>query len=372
MSEKSHFTVKCRIYPTEAQCVQLAKTFGCCRKVYNLMLSDKINHYRECKESLMTTPAQYKDEYPYLREVDSLALANEQLHLQTAYKNFFSDKRIGFPKYKSKKADSNSYTTNVVGNNIVVASDSIKLPKVGIVAAKVHRKAPDGAKLKSVTVSQESDSRYYAAILYEVNAQPVPQVPISEDISHIGFDYKSNGLYVNSLGESADMPHFFRKAQKKLAKAQRKLAKKASGSKNREKQRKKVAKIASHVANQRKAFLHKRSAEITNQYELVSVESLNMKSMARSLRLGKATHDNGFGMFCDMLCYKQHKKGHYFIKVDRMFPSSQLCQCGYKNPVTKDLKVRIVTCPVCGRIYDRDINAAINLDKEGLRSLLAS
>lgn len=372
MTEKSNFAVKCRIYPTQEQCVQFAKTFGCCRKIYNLMLSDKIAHYKKYKESHMTTPARYKDVFPYLREVDSLALCNEQLHLQMAYRSFFRDKRIGFPKFKSKKTDRNSYTTNVVGHNIVVASDSIKLPKVGIVAAKVHRKAPDGATLKSVTVSQESDSRYYASILYEVKTEPVPQVPISEDISHIGFDYKSNGLYVDSLGECADMPHFFRKAQKKLAKAQRKLAKKASGSKNREKQRKKVAKIASHVANQRKDFLHKRSAEITNQYELVSVESLNMKSMARSLRLGKATHDNGFGMFCDMLCYKQHKKGHYFVKVDKMFPSSQLCQCGYKNPVTKDLKVRIVTCPVCGRIYDRDINAAINVDKEGLRILLAS
>ena len=251
-------------------------------------------------------------------------------------------------------------------------ADSIKLPKVGVISAKVHRKVPDGAKLKSVTVSQDRDDRYYASILYEVEKEPAAPAQISEDISHIGLDYKSDGLYVDSFGNSADMPHFYRESHKKLAKAQRKLSKKEKGSKNREKQRRKVAKIAAHIANQRKDFLHKLSAEITNQYELVSVESLNMKSLSQSLHLGKATLDNGYGMFCEMLRYKQLRKGHYFVKVDRLFPSSQLCQCGYKNPATKDLSVRTVECPVCGSIYDRDINAAKNIDKEGLRILLAA
>lgn len=372
MGQISNYAVKCRIYPTSEQQVMIAKTFGCCRKVYNLMLSDKIDYYREHKASLMTTPAQYKGEYPYLKEVDSLALANVQLQLQTAYKNFYRDRRIGFPKFKSKKRDKKTYTTNLVNGNIVVTADSIKLPKVGVISAKVHRKVPDGAKLKFVTVSQDRDDRYYASILYEVEKEPAAPAQISEDISHIGLDYKSDGLYVDSFGNSADMPHFYRESHKKLAKAQRKLSKKEKGSKNREKQRRKVAKIAAHIANQRKDFLHKLSAEITNQYELVSVESLNMKSLSQSLHLGKATLDNGYGMFCEMLRYKQLRKGHYFVKVDRLFPSSQLCQCGYKNPATKDLSVRTVECPVCGSIYDRDINAAKNIDKEGLRILLAA
>lgn len=372
MGEVNNFAIKCRIYPTIEQQIVIAKTFGCCRKVYNLMLFDKIDYYREHKASLMTTPAQYKENYPYLKEVDSLALANVQLQLQTAYKNFFRDRRIGFPKFKSKKKDKRSYTTNLVNGNIVVTADSIKLPKVGVISAKVHREIPGGAKLKSVTVSQDRDGRYYVSILYAVKKEPTIPARISEDISHIGLDYKSDSLYMDSSGNAADMPHFHRESHKKLAKAQRKLSKKEKGSKNREKQRRKVARIAAHIANQRKDFLHKLSAEITNQYELISVETLNMKAISQSLRLGKATLDNGYGMFCKMLRYKQLRKGHYFVKLDRLFPSSQLCQCGYKNPATKDLSVRTVTCPICGSTYDRDINAAKNIDKEGLRILLAS
>ena len=363
---KANIAYQYRLYPDKEQQVLFAKTFGCCRKVYNLMLADKIAYYKREGAMLMTTPAMYKDEYPYLREVDSLALANEQMHLQAAYNNFFRDKRNGFPKFKSRKRDKASYTTNLVGNNIVVSDRSIRLPKVGVVRAAIHRKAPDGYKLKSVTVSRKRDGSYYASVLYEYDETVVP---VKEIQSHIGLDYKSNGLYVDSNGESADMPRFYRKAEKRLAREQRRLSKKQKGSRNQEKQRQKVAKISRHVSNQRKDFLHKKSAEITNQYDLVSVEDLNMRGMSRSLNLGKSTLDNGYGMFCTMLEYKQRRKGHYFVRVDRFFPSSQLCQCGYQNPVTKDFSVRTVICPVCGRTYDRDYNAAINIDKEGLRML---
>lgn len=366
---KENIAIKCRLYPNRDQRILFAKTFGCCRKVYNLMLSDKIDYYREYQKPLMTTPAQYKADYPFLREVDSLALANEQLHLQTAYGNFFRDNRIGFPKFKSKKKDGDSYTTNVVGNNIIVTSRSIRLPKAGMVKAKVHRQPPEGAKLKSVTVSLDSAGAYYASLLYEVEMDITPVSSIS---SHIGLDYKSDGLYVDSNGVCADMPHFYRKAQKRLGKAQRKLSRKMPGSNNYEKQKKKLAKMSKHVANQRKDYLHKLSAEITNQYDLVSVESLNMKAMSQSMRLGKATMDNGYGMFCDMLAYKQRRKGHFFVRIGNSYPSSQLCQCGYQNPITKDLSIRTVTCPICGRQYDRDENAAINIDKEGLRIYLLS
>ena len=131
------------------------------------MLADKIRHYEETGKSLMVTPAMYKAEYPFLREVDSLALANEQMHLETAYRNFFRDKKVGFPKYKSKKTDSNSYTTNVVSGNIAVLEKGIKLPKLGVVKAKIHRTAQEGYKLKSVTVMQDSAGAYYASALYE-------------------------------------------------------------------------------------------------------------------------------------------------------------------------------------------------------------
>ena len=364
---KSNIAYKYRLYPTEDQKVMFAKTFGCCRKVYNLMLSDKIDHYNKTGQSLMTTPAQYKDTYPFLKEVDSLALANEQLHLQTAYKNFFDQPKVGFPKYKSKAKDKPSYTTNLVNGNIIVSDKHIKLPKIGFVRTVVHNKAPNNYKLKSVTISKETDDSYYAAVLYECEDTTLATNEIK---THIGLDYKSDGLYTNSNGECADMSHFYRKAQKKLAKAQRKLSKKQKGSKNYGKQKHKVAKIHRKTANQRNDYLHKKSKELTDKCDLISVESLNMQAVSRCLKLGKATMDNGFGMFLNMLEYKQKRNGHYFVRIDKLFPSSQLCQCGYKNPITKDLKVRTVICPNCGAIYDRDHNAAINIDKEGLRVLL--
>ena len=369
--EKANIAYKYRIYPTPEQSVLFAKTFGCCRKVYNLILADKIDYYKQHRKGKTFTPAMYKDEYSFLREVDSLALSNEQLHVQTAFKNFFEQPKVGFPKFKAKHRTRHSYTTNMVNGNIRLYDNSIRLPKVGVVKAKIHRRAPENYKLKAVTVSQEKDGTYYASVLYEYGTD-IPEITEKQTLSHVGLDYKSDGLYVDSNGVCCDMPHFYRDAQKKLAKAQRRLSRMTKGSKNYEKQRRKVAKISRHVANQRKDFLHKKSAEITNLYDIISVENLNMKAISQSLKLGKATYDNGFGMFCKMLAYKQQRKGHFFVKVGKTFPSSQLCQCGYKNPATKDLNVRTITCPVCGRTYDRDINAARNIDKEGLRLLPVS
>ena len=278
------------------------------------MLADKIAHYKKEGALLSVTPAMYKTAYPFLKEVDSLALANEQLHLQTAYQNFFRDKRIGFPNFKSKKRDVNSYTTNRVNRNISVSEDSITLPKAGRVRAVIHRKAPEDYKLKSVTVTQNRDGTYYASVLYEYEETAVPTYTVT---THIGLDYKSDGLYVDSNGDCADMPHFYRQAEERLAKAQRRLSRKQKSSKNREKQKRRVAKLSRHVANQRKDYLHKKSSEITNQYDLVSVEDLNMRGMAQSLRLGKSTLDNSYGMFCSMLEYKQRRKGHHFIRVNK-------------------------------------------------------
>ncbi|MEE0929977.1 MAG: RNA-guided endonuclease TnpB family protein [Acutalibacteraceae bacterium] len=366
---KCNIAYKYRIYPTEDQKVFFAKNFGCCRKIWNLMLNDKINHYKATGKMLQTTPAQYKETYPYLREVDSFALCNVQMNLQTAYNNFFTNKKTGFPKFKSAKHSQRKYTTNnsTKKATIYIVDDKyIRLPKIGLVKAFIHRKAPANYILKAATISEEPDGSFYASVLYEYedNVQFVDSIH-----THIGLDYKSDGLYTNSLGECANMPHWFRNNQKKLAKAQRKLAKKQHGSKNYGKQKHKIAKINRKTANQRADYLHKKSKELTDKYELISVEDLNMKGISRSLKLGKATMDNGYGLFLKMLEYKQRNKGHYFIRINKWYPSSQLCQCGYKNPTTKDLKVRTVVCPKCGAIYDRDENAAINIDNEGLRVL---
>lgn len=388
---KANISYKYRIYPTNEQEILLAKTFGCCRKIWNLMLADRKTHYQEFGKNLMVTPAKYKKEFPYLREVDSIALSYERLHLWTAYENFFRDKKIGFPKFKSKKDDTNSYTTRLVNNNIRISDNYIRLPKLKEIKCNIHRKPPENYILKSVTVSKNKDDTYYASILYEyeIDIHPVEYIT-----THIGLDYKSNGLYEDNFGNIADMPHYFRKSQSKLARAQKQLSHmieshitgyKTVGNKrypiydrpleeckNIKKQKRKVAKIHHHVSNQRKDFLHKLSSSLTDRYDLISVESLDMKAMAnKGFGNGKATLDNGYGMFLNMLKYKQYLKGHYFIKIDKWFPSSQLCQCGYKNPITKNLLARTITCPVCGATYDRDKNAAINIDKEGLRLLLA-
>ena len=195
---------------------------------------------------------------------------------------------------------------------------------------------------------------------------------MADVVTHTGLDYKSDGLFVDASGMCADMPHFYRASGKRLAREQRRLSRMVQGSGNYHKQKRRVAKLCRHTACQRRDYLHKLSAGMTNRYGPISVEDLDMRAMSGSLHLGKATLDNGYGMFLSMLEYKQARKGHYFIKVDKHYPSSQLCACGFRNPVTKDLSVRTVTCPKCGRVYDRDRNAAANIDKEGLRIFYAT
>ena len=365
--------IKYRVYPTTEQHILFTKTFGCCRKVYNLMLADKIAYYQEHQKTLQTTPAQYKKDYPYLKEVDSLALANVQTNLQTAYKNFFRDKKIGFPKFKSAKYSRKSYTTNNQKGTVAITDKGIRLPKVGIVKAKIHRQPNEDWIIKSATISQERDGTYYISILYEYESKEL-YAPVTIR-STLGLDYKSDGLYVDSNGDDCDMPHYYRLSQDKLAKSQRKLKHKTIGSNNYHKQQKKIAKIHRHIANQRKDFLHKKSTEIANQYTCVCVESLNMRSMSnKGFGNGKATLDNGYGMFLNFLEYKLKDRGGYLVKVDKWFPSSQRCHwCGHISPNLKDLSIRKWNCPHCGHQgIDRDYNAALNIKFEGLRILEAS
>lgn len=366
--------IKYRIYPTIEQSIMFAKTFGCCRKVYNLILTDKIAYYKATGKSIKTTPAQYKDEYPYLREVDSLALCNVQLNLQAAYNNFFNKKRkvrSGFPKFKSRKAR-NSYTTNNQRGTIAIIDDKyIKIPKIGKVKAVIHRKANADWKLKSATVSQSSDGKFYASVLFEYESDINYQADLN---NAIGLDYVSNGLFVDSNGRRGTNHKFYREAQKRLAKEQRKLSRMKGSKKNEPKsnnyikQLRKTNKIHRHIANQRLDNLHKISTEIANQYDIVCVESLNMRSMAnKGFGNGKATMDNGYGMFLNMLEYKLSDRGKYFVKINKWFPSSQLCSCcGNKKKLT--LADRIYRCD-CGLALDRDQNAAINILNEGLRLL---
>jgi len=354
---------KFRIYPNADQRVLFAKTFGCVRFVHNKMLEDKIKHYEETKKMLITTPAQYKDEFEWLKEVDSLALANAQLHLESAYKNFFNDPSVGFPNFKCKHDNDNSYTTNLVNGNIELQKSHLKIPKYGLVRIKQHRKVPEGYKLKSVTVSQTPTGKYFAAILYEYEAAVNRVMPQS----FLGLDYSMPELYVDSNGDIPKYNRYYRRSQDKLGRMQRALSKMVKNSSNYHKQRQKIAILHEYIANQRKDFLHKQSRQIANAYDCVSVEDLNLRGMAQSLNFGKAVNDNGFGMFREFLKYKLENQGKYFVKIDKHYPSSKLCHvCGWRN-AELTLGVREWTCQGCGTHHDRDYNAAINIRNEGRR-----
>ena len=265
---KINRAVKIRIYPNAEQRVQIDKTIGCSRFIYNCMLADKMEHYKKEKKMLRNTPASYKKEYPWLKEVDSLALANVQMHLESAFHKFFREPSAGFPRFKSKKSSRKSYTTNVVNGNIFLEGNYLKLPKMTAVRMKLHRPISEKWKLKSVTVSREPSGKYFAGL--------------------------------------------------------------------------------------------------TESFDAVCVEDLNLKGMAGGLHLGKGVHDNGYGLFLSMLEYKLEERGKYLIKVDRYFASSKICSVCRKKKEELSLSDRIYYCE-CGNRMDRDVNAAVNIMNEGKR-----
>ena len=369
--------IKYRAYPTTEQSVMFAKTFGCCRKVYNLMLSDKIESYKSTGKFVTVTPAKYKKDYPYLREVDSLALANKQMDLQEAFRNCFSKSRKknnGFPKFKSAKHTRKSYTTNNQKGTVAITNNSIRLPKIGHVKAIIHRKPDDNWSIKSATVSQESDGKFYISVLFEI-ADTI-NTYVADTTNAIGLDYASDGLYVDNNGNVGTNHKYYRESHDKLAKAQRRLSRMQGArkheikSKNYIKQLRKLNKIHRHISNQRLDNLHQISTKIANLYDVVCVESLNMKLMSnKGFGNGKATLDNGYGMFLSMLEYKLSERNKYLVKVDKWFPSSQICHCcGEIHPEMKNLTIRTMKCD-CGLTISRDQNAAINILREGLRIL---
>ena len=364
------------ILPNAEQREYFARCFGHVRFLYNQMLAERISLYEQYKEDKIAlkehkprTYSQWKQEYDWLYEVDNLALANAQMQLQTAYANFFRDTKIGFPKFRSKKSGKNAYTTNNQGDNIRIENGKIKLPKIGWVRVKQHRAIPETHRIKSCTISLSPSGRYSIAILTEYEWEQ-PVIELSTDRA-LGLDYSSPHFYVDSQGIEADMPHFYREAEEKLAREQRKLSRMKRGSANYVKQRKRVARYHERVANSRKDWVHKRSKELADAWDYICVEDINLRGMAGSLKLGKSTNDNGFGMFRTLLGYKLADRGKLLIKIDKWFPSSKLCHvCGTVNSELT-LSDREWDCE-CGEHHLRDLNAAINIRNAGIALLLAA
>ena len=378
---KGQRAYKFRLYPDREQAELFQKTFGCCRFLYNHMLADKTEMYEKTGQMKRLTPAGYKKDHPWLKEVDSLALANVQLHLESAYKKYFSQEKAGHPKFKSKHRSRKSYTTNVVNGNIRVEGGKLRLPKAGYVKIRCHREIPEDYVLKSVTVSMEPSGKYYAALLYEY--------PVSENQAGgknmaareragtagtpdvLGIDFAMQGMAVFSDGSRAGYPMYYRKAQERISREQRKLSHCRKGSRNYGKQKRILAKCYEKVRNQRKDYLHKLSRKIADGHDAAAVEDIDMKGMSRCLKFGKSVMDDSYGAFRNMLGYKLKDQGKELVVVGRFFPSSRMCsRCGH---VKKELRLdeRIYRCG-CGNCMDRDVNAAVNIREEGRRILMTA
>ena len=357
---------KVRVYPTKEQRVLLEKTFGASRFVYNHFLKLKSYLYQEFNikityknTSKMLT--ELKRQKQWLRVPDKWALQNALKDLDSAYINFFRG-QSKYPKFK-RKDDKNSYRTS---SNIRVDSSFITIPKVGLLRYKDKYNLEDKNILKiySITISKDTVGHYYASIHTEV------YIPCFERTNqNVGIDLGIKDFAVFNNGIKIDNPRILEHLEYKYRRLSKSFSRKVRGSANYQKAKLKLARFHKYVANIRKDFLHNLSTDIVKTYDIICVENLNFNGLIKS-KLAKQFRDVAQSEFIRQLEYKAKWYGKTISKVDRFYPSSQLCSnCGYKNSEVKNLKIRDWTCSKCGVHHDRDVNSAINILNEGLRLL---
>jgi len=369
MTRTVQTTYRYRLNPTAEQDAQFRQFAGARRFVWNWALNRKREHYRETGKTLSyndlaaeLTRLKQQPETAWLREMDSQSLQQALRDLDSAYQHFFrrarnGDKKKGFPKFKSKKTDTPRFR---IPQRVVLQDAFVSVPEIGLVKLVLHR--PLEGVTKGATFKQEACGHWYISLVVEQHIAPKVDRPTQ---THIGIDVGLKSLAVCSSGETIDNPRWYRTQTRKLRRAQKALSRKVKGSRNRGKARVVVARVHQKTRNQRNDFLHKLSTDLIRHYDLVSIEDVNVRGLAKT-RLATSVLDAGWGMVRSMLTYKADRANTCLIVIGRFFPSSKTCgACGLVN-ADLTLSDRAWTC-ACGVHHDRDLNAARNIDREGIR-----